>query len=330
MDAQARLARILAGVSGVRPPAFESEFAEDTIAAWRAAGRLDARPPGEFFGLDRREEIEITWWRIPEEKPPLESEAALTAFRNAYDPETPGRFPDAWPQIAARARQREHIVEIAPWNEGLFQIIGVENGDSLARALGALCERPALAEAAMEHYADFLEAVLERFLRDITPDYALFYEPIASNHGPVIAPAMYARFAAAALGRVAACLERHGVSHRLVWSAGAVRGFIPIWLDAGLNGLYLNQAGQAGVRYRDLRREFGGRLTLFGGIDWRAVIAGPAAIDGFLETEVRPLLAMGGYVPYLDDTIRAYMPFEHFAHYRRRLDWLLDEVFGAR
>ena len=78
----------------------------------------------------------------------------------------------------------------------------------------------------------------------------------------------------------------------------------------------------------EARREFGEHLLLFGGIDWRTVMAGPRAMDEFLDANVRPVLEAGGYVPYLDDTIRAYMPFDNFRYYRQRLEALVDDVYA--
>lgn len=319
-----RFAHTYAGASGMMPPRMESAFSEEVVSAWRNDGLLDDRTPEKYFGLNQREELEITWWGIPERRPPLIDEASLAALRNAYAPNAPGRFPEDWTKRVQTAQERSPLIEFAPWNEGLFQILGIADGDSLDKALTALCNQPSLAQAAMEHYADYLEEVLDQFLDTVTPDYALFYEPIASNHGPVISPEMYARIALPALRRIAARLEKNGIAARIVWSAGAAKDFIPIWLDAGLNGLYLNQAGQAGVSYRALRRQYGPQLRLLGGVDWRTVVESPAAAQAFLETEIFPLLETGCCFPYLDDTIRAYMPFRHFQKYRECLDKRLE------
>jgi hypothetical protein len=76
----------------------------------------------------------------------------------------------------------------------------------------------------------------------------------------------------------------------------------------------------------DLRKEFGTRIGFFGGIDWRAVMEGVPNIGQVFDDTVRPLLEQGGYIPYLDDTVRSYMPFETFRSYRQRLDeFLLQE-----
>ena len=70
-------------------------------------------------------------------------------------------------------------------------------------------------------------------------------------------------------------------------------------------------------------------LRFFGGVDSRNLMQGPAAIERELEHTVRPLLEQGGYVPYLDDRIRPYVPFENFKYYRRRLNELIDEKFKS-
>jgi hypothetical protein len=321
MNPRTRLQQTLSG-DPCAPPRYESEFSDEVIQKWRAEGHLDTRSPEEFFGLDCRECIDIVWRAIPDEKGPLEKEAYLETLRAAYNPEDPARFPADWQARCEAWRDRDCGLFAEPWEEGLFQVFGIADGDSLKTALCALRERPALAEAAMDHYAFYLERMIERLLQDVQPDFVMLYEPIASNHAPVISPAEYARFAGPALRRICARLETLGVRHRIVWTAGAVTPLIPVWLDAGVNGLYVNQAGQAKVSYPALRREYGLELCLLGGIDWRAVVEGPSPTDHVLESVVQPLLEKGGYIPYLDDTIRDYMPFEHFLYYRQCLDAL--------
>ncbi|MDK1021359.1 MAG: uroporphyrinogen decarboxylase family protein [Candidatus Hydrogenedentes bacterium] len=279
--------------------------------------------------MDPRESLGIRWRRHPRQRQSIvDDEASLDAVLREFDAGDPRKFPANW-DVRVRGWQDRHFALFAsPWNEGLLQVIGISGGESLRRALVGLCERPHLAKAAMDRYADYVEGLLVRALSKVKLDYAVLYEPIASNHAPVISPAMYECFALPALRRVVECLEGHGVEFRFMWSAGQVNSLIPLWLDAGINGLILNQAGQAGITYGALRREFGPELLFFGGVDWRSVVKGPETTDMFLEREVRPVLEEGGYIPHLDDTVRAYMPFDHFRHYRRRLDALVDEVLA--
>jgi hypothetical protein len=112
-----------------------------------------------------------------------------------------------------------------------------------------------------------------------------------------------------------------------MWTAGRVTPLIPLWIDAGINGIALNRGAECGIGYARLRADFGSSLRLLGGIDWRSVMEGPRSIDAILERDVRPLLEQGGYIPHLDDTIRSYMPFDHFRYYRERLDHMFQQMF---
>jgi len=326
--ARERLLAALLRLEPCAPPRLECEFSEEIVQEWRAAGHLDDRTPEAFFGIESGGEMPVAWRRISEEEDVLTDAARLEALRRAYDPDDPRRFPQDWESRCQAWRDRDGILWAAPWNEGFFQVIGIADGATLNAALIALRERPALAEAAMDHYADFLIRLIDRAFSGVLPDYVELYEPIACNCAPVIAPADYARFVQPALRRICDHLERRGAGLRVMWSAGAVGDLVPLWLDAGVNGLALNQCGVAGIQYSALRRRFGRELRLIGGIDWRVVQAGPQAIDRYLEHEVRPLLESGGCAPHLDDTIRPGMPFDHFAHYRRRLDAMVESMFA--
>ncbi len=327
MGLKAKLEKMLRGDTIEVPPRFESEFAPETLERWRAEGHLGQRTPEAAFGLLRTFEIELPWRRLPEESVPLTHAAALEALRRAYDPEHPGRFPEGWQAAAEAARARGEVPYVAPWNEGFFQILGVSNGASLDASLTALREAPELAEAAMSHYAAFIESMLDRVLPALAPDFVLLYEPIASNHGAVIGPDEYRHFAGPALRRVNDCLERHGVRFRVLWSTGAVQDFFPVWLDAGVTAFNIEEGPQSGITYAGLRKAYGKGLCLLGGIDWRAVAQGSAAIEAVLNNEVRPLLEEGRYIPHLNDSVRAYLPYADFACYRQRLDALLGEIF---
>jgi len=330
MTSRVQLRETLSFSQGIAPPRYESEFSDDVVAVWRAQGRLGDGSPEEHFRLDRREDLPVEWRPPREDKAVPESQADLGSFRRAYDPDRTDKLPGDWAERLPDWRDRDYALSISPWNEGFFQVIGIRDWRSFHKAIRLLHDQPTLVRALMDQYAAYLEELIERGLTDVDVDYAVLYEPIASNHAPVVSPDTYARLALPAMRRVVDCLERHGVAFRFLWTAGEVRPLIPHWLDAGINGLVINQTGTVGISYAALRREFDPRLRFFGGIDWRAVARGPEAIDEALDQTVRPLLEQGGYVPYLDDTVRANLPFDAFRYYRRRLDDLVAEVFGQR
>lgn len=329
-DCRNRFRKTMAWADDVVPPRFENDFADDTVRLWRAEGRLDSATPEDFFQLDRWDEVQLIWRRNRGEKTVIQSDDEIARFRRLYDPSDPERFPPHWSSLVEQWGVRDYVVSASPWDEGLLQVMGVSDSSSLVHAVTVLCERPEVIEAAMEHYGSFLEALIPKVLASVQIDLALFYEPIASNGSPVISPETYRRFAMAALKRVVGCLDRHGVAYRFMWSGGNVAPLIPLWIEAGINGLALNRPGEAGISYQKLRETYGRALRLIGGIDWRILMGGREAIERELTTVVAPLLEQGGYIPYLDDTVRSYVPFESYAYYRAALNALLDRLYSDR
>ena len=67
-----------------------------------------------------------------------------------------------------------------------------------------------------------------------------------------------------------------------------------------------------------LRQRFGPELRLLGGIDKRAMIAGPEAIDVELA-RVAPLCEEGGFVPWCDHHVPPDVPLRHYRYYVQRM-----------
>ncbi|MBI4557824.1 MAG: hypothetical protein HY706_09585 [Candidatus Hydrogenedentes bacterium] len=321
MDSRTRL-RDTFRFAAVAPPRYEAEFSDEVLRAWNAKGALNGRAPESFFELDRRETVPVEWRRKREEKAVVHSEADLPHFQRSYDPNRSDCLLADWNTRITQWRNRDHALAIAPWNEGFFQVLGISDGRTLTDALTLLYEQPAIAQAQMDHYLAYLETLLDRILPEVTPDYAVYYEPIASRHGPVISPETYRKFVFTSLQRVIARLTNHGVRFHFIWTTGRIHDLIPTWLEAGINGFVLHHTRLCGLNYTELRRKFGQNLLLFGGVDWQTVMNGTQAIAKELDSQVRPLLEQGGYVPHLDDTIREYIPFEHYQYHREHLDAL--------
>lgn len=60
-------------------------------------------------------------------------------------------------------------------------MLGVGDWASLVAACDALVNRPAFVESLLERTTDFHCLLLERVLARVSVDYAVFYDPIASN-----------------------------------------------------------------------------------------------------------------------------------------------------
>jgi uroporphyrinogen decarboxylase len=123
--------------------------------------------------------------------------------------------------------------------------------------------------------------------------------------------------------RLTAFFRSHGVEIILLDTDGDCRPLIPIFVEGGITGLYPWEV-TSGQNIVEVRRAFP-RLQISGGLDKKALIAGPAAIDRELESKVPAMLHSGGYIPTIDHGLPADVSWDSFVYYRRKL----DEIMGS-
>lgn len=312
-----------AWLRGGPPPRLEAEIPKETVEAWRAQGLGPRQSPERAFGIVRIEESGITFRKTGRVAADVGSEEGAARLAAHYRADDPKRWPADWAARLERWRRSGALVGIAGWHEGFFQAIGIRDSASLTSALPALLDSPERVGRYMERHLRFILELLGRALGEFAPPIGIFYEAIASNHAPVISPALYAKFALEPLRRIVEAYRASGVRLTFVRTAGAIESLIPIWLEAGIDGIYVNQTAAAGIDFVALRRRFGPRLKLLGGIDWRLVARGKEGY-GALKDRARALLGFSGVIPYMDDTVRPYIAFDDFRRYRETLNELLE------
>jgi uroporphyrinogen decarboxylase len=113
--------------------------------------------------------------------------------------------------------------------------------------------------------------------------------------------------------RIVDTIRAAGVDLILVDSDGDVSELIPIWLEAGINGVQpLEQA--AGNDLATYRREYGRDLVMTGGIDKRALARGREHLDRELAEKL-PLALEGGYLPMIDHGVPPDVSWENWQYY---------------
>lgn len=217
-----------------------------------------------------------------------------------------------WREELHRHRDRDYpLIVIADRWGGMFgplrNLLGVE----------PLCmlfyDDPAFVEEMMEADADFTIAMLEQILDEVDIDVFGLWEDMGYNTGPLISADMVRRYMLPRYRRVIEYARGRGVPHISLDSDGQIDSLIPVWLDAGVDILYPFERA-AGMDVVAVRKKYGRDLRLWGGIDKRAVASGPQAIDAELA-RVAPLVAEGGYVPYLDHTAPPDISFANYTYF---------------
>ena len=140
----------------------------------------------------------------------------------------------------------------------------------------------------------------------------------------MISPAAFREFMLPYYRRLTGFFGDHDIRTMIVDTDGDCMRLIPLFLEAGLTGVYPFEV-QAGMDVLEVRKRFP-TLQILGGIDKRVLAEGVSwdEIDRELERKLSILLPLGGYVPYADHLIPPNVPWRNFEHYRRRVRELTE------
>ena len=302
-----------------RVPYFEEGLRDDVLERWHEQGLPKDADLAEMFHTDRRERIPVDVRLIPELKKWPTSRRGLKAIRRRLDLDAPGRFPEDWRERVKAWAKRDHVLEL-PVHRGFFLSMGVGGWDSFARAVYQLKDSPSLVREIMDMFAEFGVRLVERVLSEVEIDFASFSEPTGGNDGPLVSPQTYEELVLSSYQPIMEALRERGVETIVLVTFANARPFVRSILNAGFDCLWACEVNAEAMDYRSLRAEFGPSLRLIGGIDLDTLLLDKEAIRQEIETKAPPLLEQGGYIPLADGRVRANVPFENYAYYRRLLE----------
>jgi hypothetical protein len=165
----------------------------------------------------------------------------------------------------------------------------------------------------MDYLVDFFIEVLSKAVKEVRIDFAMFWEDMCYKNGPLISPAMFRKLLLPGYKKVTGFLSDHGVELSWVDCDGNIEALVPLWLEGGVRGFYPMEVA-AGMDAARLRSQYGRQLVMWGNVDKRALIQGPAAIDQELA-RLAPVAAQGGFIPLVDHGVPDDVPFTHYLYY---------------
>ena len=253
---------------------------------------------------------------------PVKSRADWQAFRDRWlDPDDKRRLAGDWRRCAAEWSaagvpiQMGHFPDCAVYGS-LRWMLGDEE------CLLAFYDDPALVHEIMEHVTDIYVTVFEKVAAEVRVDVIHIWEDMCGRQGPLISPSMWEEFMGPCYRRIKAFADRRDIPVISVDTDGLPHDIIPPMMSAGVNYLFPQEVA-AGCDVVEMQGLFPG-LGMMGGIDKRALAAGPAAIDAELE-RLRPAVEAGRYVPDLDHLIPSDVSWESFCHYAEALKRLVGK-----
>jgi uroporphyrinogen decarboxylase len=126
-----------------------------------------------------------------------------------------------------------------------------------------------------------------------------FNSDLGWQGGPMIRPSLYQAICAPFVKSICDFIHANSDMKVFMHSCGAIKPLIPILIECGIDALNPVQIAAADMRPADLKREFGPRITFWGGgCDTQHVlpVASPAEISAHVRENVHAFAPGGGYV----------------------------------
>jgi uroporphyrinogen decarboxylase len=152
------------------------------------------------------------------------------------------------------------------------------------------------------------------FAREGVPDGLWVWDDLGYKNTPFMSTPMYREILFPAHKRLFDFA--HGRKLPVILHCdGFVEPLVPLLIEAGIDCLQPIET-KAGMDLLKLKRDFGARIALIGGMDERVLETNdPAAVDAELEKKLPGAMAGGGYVLQVDHSVSSNVKYDTYRHF---------------
>ncbi len=156
--------------------------------------------------------------------------------------------------------------------------------------------------------------VLDRITRQLEIDQISVHEDLAGKSGPLVGPEQIREFIKPYFKSVWDLASSRGTRIFQMDSDGNVNAVIEPFLECGINAIYPMEPA-AGMDIVNLRKQYGNRMIMLGGIDKHVLRQDKNMIKQELEYKMQPAMQTGGMVFGIDHRIPNGTPLENYRYY---------------
>jgi len=149
-------------------------------------------------------------------------------------------------------------------------------------------------------------------------DFAHFWEDICFKNGPLVSPGVFREYVGPHYRRITNLVRAHGIDLVSLDCDGCIDALLPIWFENGVNVMFPIEVGTWHASIAPWRARFGRALRGVGGMNKTVFAHDRAAIDAEVE-RLKPLVAMGGYIPCPDHRIAPDAEWDNVRYYCDRM-----------
>jgi uroporphyrinogen decarboxylase len=221
-------------------------------------------------------------------------------------------------QIAAEVQRTDRGHPLGLYCNSLYgrirEIVGMVNLAYLQ------VDDPALFEEMINTYADLCYWAVEKALEVYGDnwDFGHFWEDICFRSGPLVAPRVFRQKVGPHYRRITDLLHRHGIHLVSLDCDGKIDALVPIWLENGVNVMFPIEVGTWNASIAPWREKYGPELRGIGGMRKYVFAQDYAAVDAEIE-RLKPLVALGGFIPCPDHRLPDDCKWENVQYYCEKM-----------
>ncbi len=149
-------------------------------------------------------------------------------------------------------------------------------------------------------------------------DFAHFWEDICFKGGPLVIPSVFDMIVGPHYKRITDLLHSHGITIISLDCDGWIDSLIPTWLSNGVNTMFPIEVGTWDASIAPWRKQYGKELRGVGGMNKTVFTRDRSAVDAEIE-RLKPLVAIGGYIPCPDHRIAPDAEWDNVLYYCDRM-----------
>jgi uroporphyrinogen decarboxylase len=149
-------------------------------------------------------------------------------------------------------------------------------------------------------------------------DFCHMWEDICYKNGPLVTPSVFEEFVGPWYRKITDLCRAHGIDIVSVDCDGKIDALIPTWLENGVNTMFPIEVGTWNASIAPWRETYGRELRGVGGMNKVVFARDRAAIDAEVE-RLKPLVALGGYIPCPDHRIAPDAKWDLVRYYTDRM-----------
>lgn len=255
---------------------------------------------------------------------PIKNKKDFQEYISLYDNSGDGiakRLPENFESLVENLRNRDFPIRLGG-NPFGFSFLARHLMGEVTFML-SMYDDPGLIKEFNEYFLNFTMDYWSVILGKVEVDCVFILEDIAYRSGSFISKDMFDAFMMPYYLRLIDFLKQYRIKNIFVDCDGLIGELIPLWLEAGVTGLFPFEAVNDIVQ---IRQEYPS-LKMMGGFNKKVLFADSSKqkIDDELD-RVFSVMKLGGYIPHIDHAVSEDVTWENFKYYRERLNNLIDET----